>query len=100
MTRRVLAGKSLPGELYPHGLADLHRLDFLIDSDMTLAHTALVTALHPRSNGLFRTAASRSLPCGLGDARHVAAWFMSLEKTRKKLTRFLTHSRLDKWASG
>ena len=21
-----------------------------------------------------------SLPCGLGDARHVAAWFMSLEK--------------------
>jgi hypothetical protein len=28
MTRRVLAGKSLPGELYPHGLADLHRLDF------------------------------------------------------------------------
>ena len=28
MTRRVLAGKSLPGELDPHGLADLHRLDF------------------------------------------------------------------------
>jgi hypothetical protein len=28
MTRRVLAGKSLPGELYPHGLGDLHWLDF------------------------------------------------------------------------
>jgi hypothetical protein len=27
MTRRVLAGKSLPGELHPHGLADFHRLD-------------------------------------------------------------------------
>jgi hypothetical protein len=62
MTRRALAGKSLPGELYPHGLADLHRLDFLIDSEMTLAHTAQVTALHPRTNGLFRTTASRFPP--------------------------------------
>jgi hypothetical protein len=27
---------------------------FLIDAEMTLAHAALVTALHPRTEGLFR----------------------------------------------